>query len=175
MPDESRVIIGQVQGTHGVRGQFKIKPLTDFPERFFDMDELCLYRDGKPAGTYKIRDMRDALMRGHVIASVEGVDNMDQAEFLVGCSVEVSKDNRVELAPGEVWISDLLGLNVFDDHDNRLGILKDVLDSGAARLFVITDDVGKEHMVPASEEFFLNVDLEAKRMTVHLIDGLWDL
>lgn len=175
MPDESRVIIGQVLGTHGVRGQFKIKPLTDFPERFFSMQELRFCRNGEEAGVYRIRSMQDALMRGHVIASVEGIGTVEEAENLRGCTVEISKDERVPLEEGEYWISDLTGLDAFDEQGSRLGRLKDVLDSGASQLFIIEDDNGKEHMIPAAGGFFRGADLKAGRLTFHLIDGLWDL
>ncbi len=170
-----RVVIGQVQGTHGLRGELKIRPLTDFPERFFDMENLSFYRDGKCAGSYRVEGMRDALTRGYFLAALEGVDTIEQAERLRGCSVEIASDERMPLAPGEFWISDLIGLDAYDDQGRKLGVVKDIVDSGASQLVVVRDPGGKDHLIPAAPEFLRGADLKARRVTLRLIEGLWEL
>ncbi len=175
MPENVRVIIGQVLGAHGVKGEVKIRPLTDFPERFLDMENISLYREGCSVGTYAVRQIRDALARGCFLAALEGVESMDQAQALRGCTVEVSPEERVPLEDGEFWISDLIGLDVFDEHDARLGTVKDIVDSGASQLLVITDSDGKDHLIPAVPEFLRDVSLESRRVELQLIEGLWEL
>ena len=139
MSAAARVVVGQVQGTHGLRGEIKIRPLTDFPERFFEMESLSFYRDGKHAGSYRVTGMRDALTRGCFLAALEGVETIEQAELLRGCSVEIAPDERVPLAPGEFWISDLIGLEACDVRGSKLGVVKDIVDSGASQLVVVRD------------------------------------
>ncbi|WP_303296137.1 ribosome maturation factor RimM [Pyramidobacter piscolens] len=175
MSGAARVVIGQVQGTHGLRGEIKIRPLTDFPERFFGMESLSFYRNGKCAGDYRVEGMRDALTRGYFLAALEGVETIEQAELLRGCSVEIAPDERVPLAPGEFWTSDLIGLDACDDRGEKLGVVKDIVDSGPAQLLVIHDFAGKDHLIPAVPEFFRDADLKARRVAIHLIEGLWEL
>ena len=158
MSGAARVVIGQVQGTHGLRGEIKIRPLTDFPERFFGMESLSFYRNGKCAGDYRVEGMRDALTRGYFLAALEGVETIEQA-----------------LAPGEFWTSDLIGLDACDDRGEKLGVVKDIVDSGPAQLLVIHDFAGKDHLIPAVPEFFRDADLKARRVAIHLIEGLWEL
>ena len=75
----------------------------------------------------------------------------------------------------EFWISDLVGLEALDENGTRLGVVKDVVDSGASQLLVITDENGKDHYVPAVPEFFLSADLEKRNVVIHLVEGLWEL
>ncbi|MGI6075665.1 MAG: ribosome maturation factor RimM [Pyramidobacter sp.] len=170
-----RVIIGQVQGAHGVRGELKIKPLTDFPERFLSMAELSLYRKGESAGSYAIRGIRDVPDRGYFLVSLQGVDDRDQADALRGCTVEIPPEERIPLAPGEFWISDLIGLDAFDDNGAHLGTVRDMVANGSSDLMVIRDNDGKDHLIPAAPQFFLKADLAERRVTLHLIEGLWEL
>ena len=174
MSGEARAIIGKVLSAHGVRGQVKIRPLTDYPERYLDMDNLSLYRDGQLIGAYPIEQVRST-PNDYFLVALEGVTDMDQAEALRGCTVEILKSERTQLPEGEYWISDLIGLDAKSDEGIRLGKVRDIVSSGASQLIVITDDEGKEHMVPANGEFLLDADLNAGHITIRLIDGLWDL
>ncbi len=175
MPQEARVIIGQISGAHGVKGEVKIRPLTDYPERFLDMEELSLYRNGQLVGTFAVNGMRDTLTHGFFLAALEGVNDMDRAQSLRGCTVEILPSERVPLAEGEYWISDLIGLDAFDTQGTRLGVVKDIVDSGASQLIVVTDDGGKDHLVPAVPEFLCGADLASRKIELQLIEGLWEL
>lgn len=175
MSRDVRVVIGQVQGVHGVKGEVKIRPLTDFPERFAGMKELSFYRNGGPVGTYAVQQVRSVLERGYFLVSLQNVENRDQADTLRGCTVEISPEERVPLAPGEFWASDLIGLDAYDDRGTRLGTVRDIAANGASDLIVVRDDSGRDHLIPASPQFFLNADPAAGRITLHLIEGLWEL
>ncbi len=175
MPQETRVIIGQISGAHGVKGEVKIRPLTDYPERFLEMDELSLYREGRLVETYAVNQMRDTLTHGFFLAALEGVSDMDRAQTLRGCTVEILPSERVPLEEGEFWISDLIGLDAFDTGGKRLGVVKDIVDSGSSQLIVVTDDGGKDHLIPAVPEFLCGADLATRRIELQLIEGLWEL
>lgn len=175
MAGANRVVIGRVTGPHGIHGALKIFPLTDYPERFFGMKSISLYRGGELAGTWPVTDMGELRGRGLVLCSLAGVDSVEAAEMLSGCTVEVDPSGRVPLPENEFWIDDLVGLEARDESGRRLGTVKDIVSSGAARLLVITDDGGAEHLIPAVPEFFLSADLATRTVTVRLIDGLWEL
>lgn len=175
MPADVRVVIGAVLGTHGLRGDIKIRPLTDYPERFLSMDVLSFYRDGALVGRRNVRGMRGPDRRGVFIASLEGVDGIDAAESLRGCAVEIPAEERVPLPENEFWVGDLIGLEAYGEDGARLGVVRDVVDGGASRLLVIAGADGREHSVPAVPEFFLGAEPERGRIALRLIDGLWEL
>lgn len=175
MADNVRVLIGQIIGAHGVRGEVKLRPLTDYPERFLTMKSLKLYRQGRPVGEYPVEQMREMPAKGTFLAALSGIEDMDQADALRGCTVEILPEERVPLAEGEYWISDLVGLSAHDECGQQLGTVKDIIDSGTSLLIVITDGEGKEHMIPAVPEFLRDVDLAARSVSIHLIEGLWEL
>lgn len=175
MAENVRVVVGQITGPHGVRGEVKIRPLTDYPERFYGMETLCLFRQGEPAGSWSVRSMRELAGRGLFLASLEGIDDMDAAEQLRGCTIEIDPAERVPLPENEFWISDLAGLEARSEDGTRLGFVKDVVDSGASQLLVIADDSGRDHYIPAVPEFFRSADLQTRTVTIRLIDGLWEL
>lgn len=174
MTEDARVVIGQITGPHGVRGELKLRPLTDYPERFLTMESLSLYRDKQSVGTYKLLGVRTAPSRGSYLVTLDGVVSMDQAEVLRGCTVEILPHERVPLEEGEYWSSDLIGCDAFDENGSRLGTVKDVTEGGS-RLLLIVDDDGKTHAIPAVPEYLLDADPPARRVTLRLIEGLWEL
>ncbi len=173
MGKDSLVLIGRVAGAHGVRGQIRLIPLTDFPERFHSMKEISLYRDDQILGTWKITGSGELLSRRQIILSLEGLDGRDEAQSLQGCEIYISPEERVPLSEGQYWISDLIGLEVFDDCGEALGTLTEVSRGGASDLLEITDFQGKVHLIPMVEPFLKEISLEQRRAVIHLIEGLW--
>lgn len=169
----SRVVIGRVTAPHGVRGQIRIVPLTDYPDRFYAMKSLDLYRDGTLAGSWPIRGISALTQRGQFIVALEGIHDMDSADRLRGCTIEIAPEDRVPLPENEFWISDLIGLEAQNESGDRLGTVKDIVENGGAQLILVTDDDGKEHLVPVV--FFLAADLESRSVTLSLPEGLWEL
>ncbi len=173
MSAEASILIGRVAGAHGVRGQIRLIPLTDFPERFHSMESVDLYRDGQALGTWKIIATGELLSRRQIILTLEGLGDRDAAQALQGCEIRIAPEERVPLEEGQYWISDLVGLEALDDQGNALGTLTDVGRSGAADLLEITDFQGKVHLIPMVEAFVKEISLERRQVVLHLIDGLW--
>ena len=87
----------------------------------------------------------------------------------------VTRENAVELGPDENFIADLIGLSVVTDEGEELGTLKDVMQTGANDVYVVERKDGKEVLLPAIKQCILDVDLEAEKITVHVMEGLLDL
>lgn len=175
MPNSGGVVIGRVIGTHGVRGQIKVVPETDYPERFLEMEELRFFRRGKMIGTYGLEEARFLQTRGSFLLKLTGINDLDSAAVLKDCTVEISPEERVELEPGEVWASDIIGCTVYNEENDRLGTVARLDRNGPTEFLIIRDDDGKDHMIPSVPEFLLDADPVSKKVIVHLIDGLWNL
>ena len=87
----------------------------------------------------------------------------------------VTREQAVKLAPNENFIVDLIGLTVMTDEGEKLGVMQDVLQTGANDVYVVKMTSGKEVLLPAIKDCILNVDLEKGEMLVHVLDGLLDL
>ena len=90
-------------------------------------------------------------------------------------SLYVTRDHAVRLKKNEYFIADLIGMKVTDEDGNSLGTLSDVLSTGANDVYAVETTEGKEVLFPAIKQCVLDVDTEARKMTVHVMEGLLDL
>ena len=102
-------------------------------------------------------------------------DNINDVEPFRKKSLLVTREQAVPLEEDEYFIADLIGLRVITDEDKVLGKLTDVLETGANDVYQVTDENGKEILLPAIKDCILSVDLEKGEMKVHILEGLLDL
>ncbi len=163
------VYIGRVANTHGVRGGLKIFPTTDEPMRFKMLDEVILEDLKGNDKSYKILDVK--FSGKLVILQLEGVTDMNQAQMMKQQIVKIPKEWALPLEENEYYVQDLVGLEVYEN-DVKIGVMKDVMFTGANDVYVIELDDGRELLLPYIEECVLGIDLEANRMDVHIMKGL---
>ena len=155
---------GEIVNTHGIRGEVKINPWCDAPDFLLDFDEF--YIDGKAVVVKAARVHKNC-----VLATLKGVNDINTAMALRGKIISVNKDD-VELEEGQYFISDLIGLEVYDTETSSVvGKISDVLNLPANDAYVVCDG-SNEYMIPVVKEFVLGVDLDVKRVTVKLIPGM---
>ncbi|MDR1620901.1 MAG: ribosome maturation factor RimM [Synergistaceae bacterium] len=167
-----KVAVGYIAAAHGVKGEVRVVPLTDFPERFWRMDSLDLYADGVFVRTLRVGHVRAHESKGELIVQSD-VSDRNEAEKLAGLSILISPEERVALPEGVFWVDDLIGLRVADAESGVLGVVEDFISSGGSEVYVVRDDGGKLHYIPAVEEFVKNIDVPSKTIGVKLIEGLW--
>ena len=158
---------GIIINTHGVRGDVKLESLCDSPEVLASLERVFVLEGGK----YREIEVKHAsVFKQFVLATLEGIDDMDKAAAMKGTTLYASRDD-FELSEGDYFIADLLGLPVIDNKDGRVyGKIKDVINRGASDIYVISTPTG-ERMMPVVEEFVKRVDLESG-VFVETIPGL---
>ncbi len=169
---EDMLRVGVISSTHGVRGEVKVFPTTDDPARFQDLSEVTV-DTGKESLVLAIQGVK--FFKNMVILKFKGYDNINEIEPYKGCDLWIRRDQAVALEEGEYFIADLIGLIVVTEEGQSLGILDDVLKTGANDVYVVKMDSGKEVLIPVIPECVKKVDLEEKKVIVHLLDGLLDL
>ena len=87
----------------------------------------------------------------------------------------ITRDQAVTLKPDENFIVDLIGLKVVTDEGDTLGVMTDVIQTGANDVYCVQTESKKEFLLPAIKDCILKVDLEKQEMLVHILDGLLDL
>ena len=166
---EQTLRVGVITSTHGVHGEVKVFPTTDDPKRFKRLKEVLLDtgRELKPMEVESVK-----FFKNMVILKFKGFENINDIEIYKGKDLLVTRDKAVKLAPNENFIVDLIGLNVVTDEGEELGVMKDVLQTGANDVYVVEMKNGKEVLLPAIKQCILDVNLEQQKMTVHVMDGL---
>lgn len=164
--------VGVIANTHGVRGEVKVFPTTDAPARFKKLKSVILDTKREKL-TLDIQEVK--FFKNLVILKFKGIDNINDIEKYKGCDLLVTRENATPLNEGEYYIADLIDMVVVDEEDKELGVMYDVLQTGANDVFVVKlNDTDKELLLPNIPECVLNVDLEQRKITVHVMDGLMD-
>ena len=164
--------VGVITSPHGIKGEVKVFPTTDDAKRFKELKKVIL-DTGKEYIPMEIEHVK--FFKNMVILKFKGYDNINEIEKYKSRDLLITRDQAVDLEPDEYFITDLIGLAVVSDQGAELGILKDVLETGANDVYVVAMKDGKELMLPAIGDCILNVDLEQGRMEVHVLEGLMDL
>ena len=170
---EGKISIGYVCAAHGVKGEVRIVPLTDFPERFERMDALDLYLNGTLVRRLNVSRVRKHESKGEFIIESDVTDR-SEAEQLVGTAVLIDSQDRVPLPEGSFWVDDLIGLSVVDREGKVLGIVEDLFSTGGKDVYEVRDGNGKLRYIPAVEDFIKEIDPASGRIVVELIEGLWE-
>jgi len=102
----------------------------------------------------------------------KGIDNINDIEKYKGKPLLVERKDAVKLKKDEYFIADMIGMEVFTEDQEKLGILKDVIETGANDVYTVGLAGGGEVLIPAIRQCILDVDIEGRKMTVHLLDGL---
>ncbi len=164
--------IGSVSTTHGVHGEVKVYPTTDDPGRYKKIKEVIL-DNGKEKKTAHIEQTK--FFKQMVIVKFKECNSMDEAEKLRGYELYVTREHAIPLNKNEYYIADLIGMKVLTDEGSELGMIDDVLQTGANDVYVVKQPSGKDILLPAIKDCILSVDVEAGLMKVHVLDGLLDL
>ena len=156
-----RIVIGRVGAAHGIRGELRIIPLTDFPERFAALrevmvgDELLHIESVKPQGKNFLMRFREYAVR-------------EDAQKLTGRHLTVARAEAAPLDEGEYYVFDIVGLTVYDEEDNELGTVENVLRTGSNDVYAVRSEDGREILIPALRKVVRTIDVPNGRMTVRL-------
>jgi len=162
------LVIGKILRAHGVRGEVRVLPHTDNPKRFSWLEEVYVgERDPKPIAIEGVRFHKEL-----VLLKLVGYDFRDQTDTLKGEMLLVPMENAIPLEDGEYYLFQLLGLDVYTDEDQHLGVLKDVIETGANNVFVVNGEGKKDILLPDTKEVVTEIDFDNGRLTVHLLPGL---
>ena len=165
----SRFRVGVIAGTHGLRGEVKVFPTTDEPRRFLDLEKVIM-DTGREERILKIRSLK--FFKKFVILGFEGMDRIEDVERLKGSELLIDRKDAIPLEEGEYFIPDLLGLKVVTDDGRELGVIKDVIETGANNVYDVQNEDGRRVLIPAIPQCILEVRLEEGDMKVHLLPGL---
>ncbi len=163
--------VGKIINTHGHKGAVKVQSLTDYPERFEELQEIFMV-DGEKKEKLTINSVK--YQKSNLILEINEIEDMNQAEIYKGKYLFIDKKDARILPEGRYYIFQLVGLNVYENND-LLGTITDIIQTGSNDVYIVkSENKGKDLLIPALKQVVKNIDLENKRMDVQLLEGTSD-
>ncbi len=163
------VTVGQIERTFGVKGEVKVRSLTDVPGRLEALTHVTLA--GKHGVTMETTVTQLRRAGASTILALAALTNPDEAALWRGALLQAARGTLPSLPAGQYYECDLVGLAVETDQGRPLGVLEQIWESPGNHIFVVRQGA-KEILIPAAREVVAGVDLERRVMTVRMIEGL---
>lgn len=171
---ERLVLIGEVVGVHGIRGEVKIRAHVE-DEMLFSRDYPLFMEGGEQtsrSSPIPCQILRTRPHKSHLLAVVEGITTRNQAEALIGGKFYVEKSRLPEPETDVYYWHDLIGMTVQSAKGERYGEIASIIPTGANDVYVIQDEADNERLIPAIESVVLSVDVEERIMIIEMPEGL---
>lgn len=167
---KEKLEVGQIVNVFGIKGFVKLYPYVDNINRFDELKNVFIKNN-----KFEIEQVK--YQKNMVLIKFKGIETVEQAEKLRNSIVEISRTDAIPLEEGQYFIADLIGLNVYLENGEKLGVLEDIYNTGSSDIYVVKNELGKQFLLPYIDDVIKNIDLDNEKITVHLIKGLieWNL
>lgn len=166
------LMVGKIVNTHGIRGELKIYPNTDFPEvRFAPGNKLIMFNEENGA-QQQVEIQSSRLQKNMYVVRFKGFGNINEVEKYKGWALRVSKDEAVELEEDEYYFHEIIGCEVVTEEGQSLGTITEILTPGANDVWVVKPAKGKDILIPYIHNVVQEINIEEKKIIVHIMEGL---
>lgn len=161
------IVIGKLRRPHGLKGDMLMEVHTDFPERLQPGVEVYIGED------FKAERVRECRWHGKLMRiAFDTLDTPEDVGFFRNQYVYVPADSSPQLPAGEYYHHQLIGLNVVDQQNKMIGMINQILVTGANDVLLVEDQNGKEILLPLIDEVVLEINLDLSEVRVNIIPGL---
>lgn len=162
--------IGQVLNTHGIKGEVKVKQITDFIERFEVGSIVYLIDVEEQVITLEVASVRN--QQDLLLIQFTGYDSIDDVENFKGCLLKIKDEQLTPLKEHEYYFHEIIGCTVYDMDGNEIGEVDSILTPGANDVWVVKDQQRNEYLIPYIEDIVKEVDVEKQQIIIELMEGL---
>ena len=163
------VAIGVIEKAHGIKGDVKVKPITDYPPRFESLNKVIIER---LHGEIEELEISKVLVREKVIyLGLKGIDTRDDAQALRGAFINIKKEEVLPLEEGRFYHFEILGFEVKKTSGEILGNLEEVMDLPANAVLVVKNE-SREYLIPVIQEVVKKIDMERGEVIIEPMEGL---
>ena len=166
---KEKLEVGQIVNTFGIKGFVKIYPFVNDINRFDDLKKIYV-KTKNQENELEIEKVK--YQKNMVLIKFKGIETPEDANKLRNAYVLIDRKDAIPLEEGEFFIADLLGLPVFLDTGEKLGVLEDIYNTGSSDIYVVKNELGKQYLLPYIDDVIKKIDLENSKIIVHLIEGL---
>ncbi len=168
---ENRFQVGVITTSHGIAGEVKVFPTTDDPRRFKKLKQVTL-DTGKEELLLDVEHVK--FFKQMVILKFRQFDSVNEVERFRGKSLYVDRTHAVKLQKDEYYIADMIGMKVVSTEGEDLGVLAEVMQTGANDVYVVRNEKEEELLLPAIKDCIRQVDIEQGKLVVFVMPGLRD-
>jgi 16S rRNA processing protein RimM len=163
--------VGVIASTHGLAGEVNVFPTTQDPDRFKKLKKVTLHTQ---KGEEILLDVASArFFKKFVIVKFKQFNNINEVEKFRGCELTIDRKDAIKLEKGEYYCADLIGLTIVDEEGTELGTLTEILQTGANDVYEMTKKDSEEKIyIPAIKDCVREIDIEAGKITIHVMPGL---
>ena len=164
--------VGKIVNTHGLRGEVKVVPWTDYTEVFEDIDFVYV----KKKSEYERLDVKGIkYQKNNLIVRFSQITDINMAEKYKNQVIYAEREILGELPEGVYYIADLIGLDIVTEDGEKIGTVSDVFNTGSNDIYEVKREGKKNLLLPVIDDVVLNIDVEGGKITVRMMDGLEDL
>lgn len=170
--EPSFLLLGHILRPHGLRGELRVRVLTDYPERIENLPQIYLATDlgAQDARLWRVEHMR--MHQQYGLLKLHGVNDRNAAELLRDLKVLVAIEDAVPLEEGEFYLYQLVGLRVITAEGCELGTIQDIIETGANDVYIVKGPDPGEILIPATAETIFETRIADGYLRVQLPDGL---
>ncbi|MCR5324694.1 MAG: ribosome maturation factor RimM [Lachnospiraceae bacterium] len=172
MDKDDKLRVGVITSPHGIIGEVNVFPTTDDINRFKSLKKLYI-DTGKELIQTKVESVK--FFKGMAILKLDHITDRNMAEKFRKRDLVIDREDAVPLEEGEFFICDLVGLDVETEEGEKLGVLEDVLQTGANDVYSVRCNDSKELLIPVTDECVKSIEPENGKIVVHLLPGLREL
>jgi len=165
------LVVGEVLRPHGVRGEVRVRVLTENRDQLLDLDYVYLADSPEDERIVRLDLSQVRFNKTYALLSLAGCSSRDDAEQLRSKLVMIDTEQAVPLDGEQYYLFQLIGLQVVCDGE-KIGQVKEVLQTGANDVYIVDSPAHGELLLPAHEESIVSIDFESQVITMALPDGL---
>lgn len=165
------VLIGKIVSTHGVKGMLKIKPFTDFLERFASKEKICLY-SGLSKKFFLVENSVEK--NGLIYVKLYGINNLNEARNYLNHDVVIEEHDLRKLDKDAYYIHDIIGLKVYDENDNYCGKIIEVYKLKSNDVFEVMTKEKKKILIPSVSDFIEEVNIGRGYLRLKNSEGFFE-
>lgn len=154
------MLIGRIVGAFGVRGEIKVEPLTDFPERFGALQRIYLGAGREPRAVEGTRRHK-----GLVLLRLPGIETPEEVKALAQTEIFVPRSEAATLPEGHFFLGDMVGMEVVTTDGRPVGPIREVIRTGSNDVFVARG-AGGDVLIPVIKDAVRDLDLAGRRVTI---------
>ncbi|HET7657846.1 MAG TPA: ribosome maturation factor RimM [Bacillales bacterium] len=164
--------VGKITKPHGLQGEVRVFSMTDFPEERFAIGNTLYLDRGNGTDYLPLEINTSRVHKKYQLIRFKGYNHINDVEKWKGLVLKVPEDQLSELSNDEFYYHEIIGCRVITEEDEELGEVKEIIGTGANDVWVVKATSGKEILIPYIPDVVKEVDLEERKIFIHVMEGL---